>query len=190
MWTTTYCQHIGIYMYSVYVSVNTLRPRRTGQNFAGTDDIFKCIFLNENVRIKISLNFVPKGQINNISALVQIMAWCRAGDKPISETSMVILATHICVTRPHRVNFTQRWNIIKSGNNPCIVFLILDSGEPFQMQHCWKQCSVTATVYVISPVMHVTGAWFTITTSYCSIETHSLMIALCRQRLIVMMGLL
>ena len=36
------------------------------------DDIFMCIFLNENVwiLIRISLNFVPKGQINNIPALV------------------------------------------------------------------------------------------------------------------------
>ena len=36
------------------------------------DDIFKCIFLNENVliSIKISHKFVPKGQINNIPALV------------------------------------------------------------------------------------------------------------------------
>ena len=37
--------------------------------------IFKCISLNENVwiSIKISLNFVPRGSINNIPALVQIM---------------------------------------------------------------------------------------------------------------------
>ena len=37
---------------------------------------FKCIFLNENIwiSIKISLKFVPKGPINNIPALVQIMA--------------------------------------------------------------------------------------------------------------------
>ena len=36
------------------------------------DDIFKCIFLNENVliSIKISLKFVPQGQINNIPPLV------------------------------------------------------------------------------------------------------------------------
>ena len=36
------------------------------------DDIFKCIFLNENVRIpiRISLKFVPRGPINNIQALV------------------------------------------------------------------------------------------------------------------------
>ena len=32
----------------------------------------------------ISLKFVPKGSINNILALVQIMAWRRPGDKPLS----------------------------------------------------------------------------------------------------------
>ena len=46
-------------------------------------DILKCIFLNENawILIKISLKFVPKGPVNNIPALVQIMAWHRSGDK-------------------------------------------------------------------------------------------------------------
>ena len=80
--------------------VNTLRPRQDGRHFA--DDIFKCIFLNENVSIaiKISLKFVPKGPINNNLALVQIMAWRRPGDKPLSEPMMVSLPTHICVTRP------------------------------------------------------------------------------------------
>ena len=36
------------------------------------------------IPIKISLKFVPKGSINNIPALVQIMAWHRPGDKPVS----------------------------------------------------------------------------------------------------------
>ena len=55
-------RHIGF--------VNTLRPRQNGRHFA--DDIFKCIFLTENVwiPIKISLKFVPMGPINNIPALV------------------------------------------------------------------------------------------------------------------------
>ena len=50
--------------------LNTLRPRQNDHLFA--DDIFKCIFLNENVRfpIKISLKFVPGVPINNIPALV------------------------------------------------------------------------------------------------------------------------
>ena len=70
------------------------------------DDIFKCIFLKENVWIptQISLKFVNKGPINNIPALVQIMAWCRPGDKPLSEPMMFRLPTHICVTRPQWVN--------------------------------------------------------------------------------------
>ena len=65
--------------------INTLRPRQHGRHFA--DDSFKRIFFNENVgiSIKISLKFVHKGPINNIPALVQIMAWRRPGDKPLSE---------------------------------------------------------------------------------------------------------
>ena len=85
---------------------NTLRPRPNERHLA--DDIFKCIFLNENVciPIQISLKFVPKSPNNNIQTLVQIMAWRRPGDKPLSEPMMVSLLTHICiythicVTRP------------------------------------------------------------------------------------------
>ena len=60
-------------------SFNKLRPRQNGRHF--TDDLFKCIFLNENVwiPIEISLKFVPKGPINNIAVLVQIMAKRRPG---------------------------------------------------------------------------------------------------------------
>ena len=84
-------------------SINTLRPRQNGRHFA--DDIFKCIFLNENawISLKFSLKFVPKGPINNNPALVQIMAWRRSGDKPLSEPMMIGLPTHICVTRPQWV---------------------------------------------------------------------------------------
>ena len=51
------------------------------------DDIFKHIFLNENVKISIliSLKFVPKGPIDNKSALVQVMAWCWTGDKSLPD---------------------------------------------------------------------------------------------------------
>ena len=54
------------------------------------DDIFKWIFLNENGRIpiQISLKFVPKSPIDNKSALVQVMAWHRTGDKPLPEPMM------------------------------------------------------------------------------------------------------
>ena len=45
----------------------------------------------------------PRGPINNIPTLVQIMAWRRPGDKPLSEPMMVRSPTHICVTRPQWV---------------------------------------------------------------------------------------
>ena len=51
------------------------------------DDISKHIFLNEKlgILIEISLKFVPKGPIDNNPAFVEIMAWRRLGDKPLSE---------------------------------------------------------------------------------------------------------
>ena len=101
----SFCVHRSRHVCKLaFLCFNTLRPRQNGRLFA--DDIFKCIFLNENVRIsmKISLNFVPKGRNNNIPALVQIMAWRRPGDKPLSDAMMISLLTHICVTRPQWVN--------------------------------------------------------------------------------------
>ena len=95
----TYCGRMAPMCVSLLIETET-----NGRHLA--DDIFKCIFLNENVwiPIKISLTFVPKGRINNIPSLVQIMAWRRPGDKPLSEPLMVSLPTHICVTRPQWVN--------------------------------------------------------------------------------------
>ena len=73
-----------------------IEAETNGRHFA--DAIFKCFFVNENVSIliKFSLKFVPKDSINNIPAMVQIMAWRRPGDKPLSEPMMVSLPTHIC----------------------------------------------------------------------------------------------
>ena len=68
--------------------LNTLRSRQNGHHF--TDNIFKCIFLNENVQILIIilLKFVPKDQIKNIPTVIQTMAWHGPGDKPLSEPMM------------------------------------------------------------------------------------------------------
>ena len=68
--------------------LDTLRPRQNGHHFP--DDIFKCIFLNENVwiSIRISLKFAPEVPINNKPALIQIMAWRLTGAKPLSEPMM------------------------------------------------------------------------------------------------------
>ena len=107
-----------------YAWINSLRPKRNRRHFA--DNIFKCIFLNENVwiLITVSLKFVPKGPINNIPAVVQIMAWHRPGDKPLSEPMMIISLTHICVTRPQWVNGSEyesltnelQWNLFHTNS--------------------------------------------------------------------------
>ena len=55
------------------------------------DDLFKYIFFNENDRtqIQILLKFVPRSPIDNKPILVQIMAWCQTGDKPLPESMMI-----------------------------------------------------------------------------------------------------
>ena len=91
-------------------SHNTRRPRQNGCHFAY--DIFKCIFLNENVwiSIKISPNLDPKGSVDTIPALVQIMAWRRwPGDKPLSQLMLVTLLTDICVIGPQWVKSYSVW---------------------------------------------------------------------------------
>ena len=89
---------------SVTPLVNTLRPRQNGRHLP--DDIFKRIFLKENVWIslKISLKFVSRIRINNIPALVKMMAWRRLGDKPFCEPIVLSLMTYIWVTRSQWVS--------------------------------------------------------------------------------------
>ena len=51
------------------IRINTLRPRQSGRHFP--DDIFKYIFLNENVwiSIKISLNVCSQGSNQQYSSI-------------------------------------------------------------------------------------------------------------------------
>ena len=123
--------------------LNTLRPRQNGRRFV--DDTFKCISLKENVRIsiKISLKFLPQGPINNNPALVQIMAWRRSGDKPLSEPMMVSLLTHICVARPQWVKI-DLFFVYKNDNK-----LILQATSrritwlPKALQYYWQKNYIT-----------------------------------------------
>ena len=71
------------------------RRRHFQMHFLENEDV--CISL------KISLKFVTKVRINYIPAWVQIMAWRRQGDKPLSGPVMVSLLTHMCITRPQWV---------------------------------------------------------------------------------------
>ena len=82
-------KHFGK-IFFLYI-INSLSPRQNGRHFPG--DICKCIFLYENIwiLIKISLKVVPSDPINNIPALVQIMAWHLSDDEPWSEPMMFFL---------------------------------------------------------------------------------------------------
>ena len=91
------------------------------------DDIFKCIFLNEDVwiSVKISLKFVPKVRIIYIPAWVQIMAWRRPGDKPLSGPVMVSLLTHMCITRPQWVKCLVATIPVRKGQRE-VIFIQTD----------------------------------------------------------------
>ena len=105
------------------------------------DDIFKCIFLNEDVwiSIKISLKFVLMGAKNDIPALVKIMAWHREGDKPLSEPMMVSLLMHIFVTRPQWVKKKQLMALSQPNFIINPVHLELShSYHSYQKQSKWK----------------------------------------------------
>ena len=70
---------------------------------------FQMHFLEWNawISLTISLKFVPKVPMNNIPALVLIMAWRRPGAKPLSEPVLIRLPTHICVARSQWVNYCE-----------------------------------------------------------------------------------
>ena len=101
----------GPVMYFIFQSMRPDKPYLThwclDKMAAISQTTFSIAFSwmkNVRILIEFSLKFGPKGPINNIPALVQIMAWRRPGDKPLSEPVMVSLLTHICVTRPQWVN--------------------------------------------------------------------------------------
>ena len=113
-----------------YSYFNTLRPRQNGRHFA--DDIFKCIFVNKNIWIasKILLKFVPKGPINNIPSLVQLMAWRRTDDNPLSEPS---LPTYIRVSRPWwlKDSSPSKWRVTwTNGFSDCSRFASISIYNP------------------------------------------------------------
>ena len=70
----------------------TFRPKQNVRHFP--DDIFEFILFYENGRIsiKITLECVSQGPIDTIPALVQIMAWRRIGDRPLSEPIMDLVS--------------------------------------------------------------------------------------------------
>ena len=73
-------------------------------------NIFHSNWCNSLTRIHLnmakclSMRYSPKGPIKIIQALVQMTAGRPPGAKPLSELMMIVLLTHICITRPQWVN--------------------------------------------------------------------------------------
>ena len=119
--------------------LNSLRLRQDGHHFP--DDDFKCNFLNENAWISIKISLNP--------ALIQIMAWRRPGDKPLSEPMMVKLPTHICVTRPEWVkcSYTVTWSnsrlVCKCVASPLMWHLYDHDDGHIGLRHAATNFSIT-----------------------------------------------
>ena len=79
MYAYFYCI-VGIYPIDIFLLLTHLKIVAIY-----ADNIFNCIFLNENDRIliQISLKYVSRSLISNKPALVQVMAWPQSGDKPL-----------------------------------------------------------------------------------------------------------
>ena len=71
-------------------------------------------------RVRFHWNLFPRVGLTIFRALVQIMAWRRSGDKPLSEPVLVSLLTHICVTRPQWVN---AWSSIVMASESCVSYV-------------------------------------------------------------------
>ena len=69
----------------IWYTIITLRPEQNGWYFA--DNFFNGVFMKEYFWIltEISLKFVPHSSINDKSVMIQIMAWCQTGDRPLPE---------------------------------------------------------------------------------------------------------
>ena len=84
--------------------------------------------------------------IKNIPSLVQIMACCRPGNKPLSEPMMVRLRTYKCVTQPQWVNKMETNvydpNFTEMPNSQSIIIYLcngLAPNKPFS--HWWQNSS-------------------------------------------------
>ena len=71
------------------------------------------------ILIKISLNVVLKGPINNIPALGQIMAWRHSDSKPSSEPRVVSLLMHKCITQLQYMMTSSNGNIFRITGYLC-----------------------------------------------------------------------
>ena len=126
------CLFITIFNFILIVLCNdNINSSSSGQNGHHlTDNILRCIFMNEKfcILIKISLKYVPKGPIYNNPALVQIMAWRRIGAKPLSDSNAAPIHW--------RINAALEGDVLKESAMRASVIFYISLVIPVMKQHC------------------------------------------------------
>ena len=138
--------------------INTLRPKQNVRIFRPH---FQMDFLQWKYLDYNSLKFVPKGSINYISSLVQIMAWCQTGDKPLSEPMMVISPMYISITCPHWVNwclmmYTYMWTM--SSLAQVMACPLFKTKPVHNTNQCWINKLTEAECRIYALVKHTITA--------------------------------
>ena len=112
----------------------------------------------------MSLKFVPKGKINNKSALVEVMAWRRTG-KPLSEPMLPSSQTHICGTRGRWIKHLDascRTKLIKVKKNLVTSKMrnylmggwLPTNDKPSRNYHCFIACPFVTEKNWSNPPRH------------------------------------
>ena len=103
----------------------------------------------------------PKGPIDNIAALIQIMVWLRPVDNPLSGPMMVTLLTHICLTRPQCLTVLMMLAMeikihmqVSKWRHEIFVEAKLGVPQNFAMTHIqsimnYAMCSFAGTCFII-----------------------------------------
>ena len=123
----------------LYVIIH-LPPGQNGRHIA--DDLFKRIFWDQNIWFsnKISLKYFPWGVMNNMAALVHIMAWRPPGDIHYLNLCWLNSSTHICGTR-------GRW---------VIYVLFKNAGNSIQRTVSWWPDALKCKNLTITKVPYMT----------------------------------
>ena len=90
--------------------------------------------------LKFHWGLFLRDPINNIPALVQIMAWYLRGDKPLSEPMMGSLLMHICVPLPQWVNSLWHSSAIwqhRSGSTLVQIMAWCLMAPGHYLNQCW-----------------------------------------------------
>ena len=96
--TSAYSKYCALLRIHQEGNVNTLRPRQDGRHFS--DDVFKCIYFNENawISIKILLKFCSQDSNDGL------VNWCIYASLGLNELN-ASGSSHYC----HRTIFFLKW---------------------------------------------------------------------------------